>query len=812
GTTSGALGYPVHAITNAPDGELWLAGGVTIGKYNPTTGLVDSLQIRLQPSPNADPLITSISDIYIDSQGNIWFDGVSTITRFNPETEEYANYSIPQPYKSDIIQIRRNSDGILWVLTAAALFRFDTETEQFTPYPGLPDRSLETLQIDETGTVWIGGPGLLSRFDPQTGQYDNYTHDPNDPTSMSNGQPTGVHQGNDGSFWISTESGLLHLDPETETFTRYTESDGLPSDAVLSILPDEQGYLWLSTYHGLSRFDPGTETFRNFDKEDGLLFDEFISGSAFLAPDGQLFFGGRGGLVSFYPTEIYQNSYQPPVVLTQLRLDNTPVFVGDEDDILETPVWNTDQLTFGYDQDIISVDFASLSYANPKENRYRYRLEGLEPDWNEVGSDGRSARYTTLRPGNYTFRVQGTNNDGIWSDQEVAIRLTIRPPWWETIWFRGLMVVMVAGIVVSGYRWRVYSIERRNDELERLVTARTRELADSNEQLLVAKEAAEVASQAKSTFLSSMSHELRTPLNGILGYAQVLQRDPAVAPAQAEGLQVIYESGNHLLTLINDILDLAKVEAGKLELVPEPFRLETFLLGIAAVGRMSAQQKDIQFTYESEENLPVEVLADELRLRQVLLNLLSNAIKFTDEGGVTLRVTNRTGENGSQPMIHLRFEVEDTGVGISAEQLGTIFIPFEQVGDERLRAVGTGLGLPISQQLVTLMGSKIEVRSIPGKGSTFWFELSLLGEAAAPDIVLEPADSAAPVIPPPLDELEHLYELATLGKMTRIRERIGRLVEADSRYIPFVNQIRQLADAFDDKQIAEFLKASMPNE
>jgi signal transduction histidine kinase/FixJ family two-component response regulator len=274
-------------------------------------------------------------------------------------------------------------------------------------------------------------------------------------------------------------------------------------------------------------------------------------------------------------------------------------------------------------------------------------------------------------------------------------------------------------VLAQSFNEMAKQLQESFTELENRVTERTKELN-------LAKEQAEAANHAKSGFLANMSHELRTPLNGILGYAQIMQRDKSASSKQQDGISIIYQCGSHLLTLINDVLDISKIEAQKLELYPTDFYLDNFLLGVREICSIKAEQKEIGFDYEALNHLPTAIHADEKRLRQVLINLLGNAIKFTDKGSVSFKVGVNDSGKEQFPITKIRFQVEDTGVGMTPEQLDKIFLPFEQVGDSAHKAEGTGLGLAISRKIVEMMGSQIYVESTYGKGSKFWFDLDLI--------------------------------------------------------------------------------------
>lgn len=777
----------VNAIYQDKEGVLWI--GTQNGGLNRFDRAAGQMTYYQNDSQNPASLsANTVNAIHEDRAGVLWVATmVGGLNKFDRAAEKFMAYkndpNDPETLASNnLTQIYEDDTGALWIGTLGfGLDKFDPATGKITHYRhdpndphSLGEDTINVLYGDHTGALWIGTfRAGLDKFDRAAGEFKHYRFNPDDPNSLSNNNVRSLYEDPAGIFWVGTSGGLNKFDPATGKFNHYGMKDGLPNDTIYGILADKQGDLWLSTGKGLSRFDPQKETFRNYDVLDGLQSNQFNPYSYYQSREGEMFFGGPGGITAFDPEQMADNPYLPPVALTDFLLFNQPVPVGGGSPLAK-PINELDHLTLAYNQSVFSFEFAGLNYHISPKNLYQYKLEGFDRDWSPPDSK-RLATYTNLNPGDYTFMVKASNNDGLWNETPKTIKLTILPPWWQTTWFRTLAALVSIGAILGGFQWRLRSINARNRELERRVQERTLELRHSNQQLkqeiaqriqaeadlLKAKEvaeqakawaeerslAAEAASQAKSIFLATMSHELRTPLNSILGYAQILKRHPAVTSQQRDGLNIIQQSGEHLLGLINDVLDIAKVEAGKVELRPADFHLLSFLETVSEIIRVRAENKSLNFKFEADPALPQAIWADEQRLRQVLINLLGNAVRFTDRGGVTFRVSVVDGQqlaagrelsiggdkvevidagNNEQPAITtLRFTVVDTGIGIAPEYLEIIFEPFKQMGDARHRTKGAGLGLAISSNLVKLMGSELRVTSELGRGSTFWFELTV---------------------------------------------------------------------------------------
>ena len=647
----------------------------------------------------------------------------------------------------NIRSILAGPTGELWLgMLNAGLAHLDPVTEDIRYYQHAPENpnslisnEIHNLFPGSDATLWIHTAEGISHFDPQTETFTHYLHDPHTPAELDGPQIYALYEDPVGALWIGTAGhGLYRLDLDTETLTNYRESDGLPNGVIYTILSDGEN-LWLSTNNGLAKFNPPTETFKNYTQRDGLQSNEFNYPSHYQAPDGEMFFGGVNGFNSFYPDAIQDNPYIPPVVFTDFR-SGTPgtgkqLSHAQPSRSVEPTHPVSESLELSWRNPQFSFEFVALHYSIPERNQHAYRLENFDSDWNYIGNRN-FASYTNLAPGTYTLRVKGSNSDGVWNPTGTAINIIIPPPFWQTWWFRIIAGLLLVGCVMGIFHLRIRASEAHGRRLEIQVAERTQELRETMAELehskdaaLKAQQTAETANKAKSIFLANMSHELRTPLNAILGFSQLMTRATNLDPEQQENLGIIGRSGEHLLGLINDVLEMSKIEAGRTTLSEQNFDLHRMLRGLEEMFRLRAQNKGLALIFDTAPDIPQYIRTDEGKLRQILMNILGNAVKFTTEGGIALRVAQHSITNDmavpNTPTCQLKFEIEDTGPGISQAELQTVFNPFVQTESGVQSQEGTGLGMPISRQFARLMHGDLTVHSTRGQGSIFNLQINV---------------------------------------------------------------------------------------
>jgi ligand-binding sensor domain-containing protein/two-component sensor histidine kinase len=414
------------------------------------------------------------------------------LQQLNPATGQATPYlrrrgALSNQKQHPIMRLYFDHLGTLWAATWGGLRRFDSVGGEFTTYKPDPQNSVDYSDIKEgsDGKLWLGGESGLHRFDPVTEQFKIYKHDPDDPQSVSDHRVTSVFIDHSGAMWLGTQNGFDRFDPKSGTAKVYYEKDGLAGNVVSCILEDKRATLWMGTNNGLSNFDPVTEKFSNYSVADGLPGPDLTGWSTcFKSADGEMFFGGFSGATAFYPDKIPSSSFVPRTVLTDFRLSGNPVPIA-PGSVLSRSITYTNAITLSYSQNIFSIEFSALSYFNATTNRYRYKLEGLDQQWHEVGSDQRVAIYTTLPKGDYTFRVEGATSRGAWGEPGASLKLRVLPPWWDTWWFMAMYITLILVLVMSIYLYRMRQIAHQFSlRLEERVNERTRLARELHDTLL----------------------------------------------------------------------------------------------------------------------------------------------------------------------------------------------------------------------------------------------------------------------------------------------------------------------------------------
>lgn len=742
----------VMTVIKDRQGRLWV--GTYGGGINRISA--DGTQIDIyqhDSSDNASLGNDKVINIYEDSSGDIWvglFE--SGLNRYRPQSDDFERFvndpndvnSLNHDWVSAMVEWRA---GIYIIGTiGGGISVFNRDTGEFKRYQhglnsqyGIENNTIYQIYVDRRGNIWLGAHNGLKRFDVKSGKFTFYVHDENRADSISRGFVSSIYEDVHGQLWVGVYGGGLHkFNVEKNTFEAFTERHGLSNNGIYRLIGDSLGFIWISTNKGLSRFNIARETFTNFDVNDGLQSNEFNINAGFKAKDGELIFGGVNGFNRFYAQNIKADKQAPRLSFTDMRVFNQPVSIGlvntdKQNDAYTLPfaINTAKAVNLGYEQSLVSFEFAALDFVANQKVKYAYQLKGFDKDWIYTDGQNRRATYTDLPSGQFRLSVKAANASGIWSEQGIGLDVVVAPPPWATWWAFSLyavgLVAMFSAIVFA-------FIQRSRMRSDHQVVQKLKQV-----------------DRLKDEFLANTSHELRTPLNGIIGIAEGLIGGSTgqLGAKTCDDLEIVVSSGQRLSRLINDILDLSKLKHANIVLSPEAVNLHQLVGIVVQLTQPLLMDKPVTIHNGISKDMPY-IEADKDRLLQVLHNLVSNGLKFTDVGRVSIHAKIEERQ--------VKITVSDTGIGIPQDKFETIFSSFEQIEADECRIFGgTGLGLTISKQLIELHGGKIWVESIVSQGASFHFTLPIEAKVCYPDqeslIIASPLyQMDVPIDHQPLDE------------------------------------------------------------
>jgi ligand-binding sensor domain-containing protein/signal transduction histidine kinase/DNA-binding response OmpR family regulator len=744
-------------------GNLWI--GVSnsgINFHDPRTQNFE--HIKYQPNSNVSLLDNAVRSILLDDEEQLWvgsFTGLTVINRRNNRTRHYQhNADDPNSLNANyVISLFQDHQNRIWIGTSKGLNIYDPQHDQFIRYQGnqeIPIKNLivETIMEDYTKGLWIGTykngmyqidlekgfikkhiikedsddnqPKITTLFqdskqriwagtdaglyllNPQKESFEKVNHKSKGQGAISNVYIMNISEDLKGNIWIGTTGGFNLLDSDTDIFKSYHTKNGLSNDVIYGVLVDAKGFIWLSTNKGINRFDPETEVFTIYDQDDGLQSNEFNSRAYHKDKNGFLYFGGVNGLSVFHPDSVSDNTVLPPVVLTDFLLFNKPVNISDTS-VLTISLNHLDEIILDYDQSMFAFEFSALNYKQPEKNKFAYKLHPFNKDWIYTNFKDRKAVFTSVPPGNYTFQVKASNDDGYWNEKGRSIQIRILPPWWLTWWaitLYMLISILTIGLIVY-FQWRRVQLKNRL-KLEQ-------------------KEAEQfkILDQLKTQFFSNITHEFRTPLTLIIGPSEQILKQPKLDESFTRTqIEMVLRNSRKFLHLINQLLDLSKLESKQMSLDLYQGDFSEFVKKIVEQFDNAAKQKKIRLDFSSKLSVN-DYLFDRDKMDKILFNLLSNALKFTPEGGlIQVRLQVKEGTDlSTNPIV---ITIEDSGIGIPEDQLPKIFDRFYQVDStSKRKQEGTGIGLALTKELVKVHDGTIEVESNIEKGTTFTITLPL---------------------------------------------------------------------------------------
>ncbi len=744
----------VYTLWMDRNNKIWCGtedGGINI--YDPKTGTYKYLTTKGKPGYTISQ--NCIKALVNDDKGNLWvgtfLGGVDVI---NLETGRIKNYShnadVPGSLSDNRVwDICIDNEGQIWVASYNGIDRFDQQSQTFIHYPQLNgNKQVTWLNTDSNGNLWLGSTSELIVFNHKENKIYRWFE-----------RTRNMFEDSQNRIWIATDDrGLALYSLENGPLKYYNESDGLSNNQTLCILEDDLNNLWISTSNGLSKFNPKTEIFHNYTSKDGLGNNQFCYGAALKANDGNLFFGTVSGFNAFDPNEINEQENDIPLVFTDLKVFNKSVPIGKgKKAILNQSISEAQHLTFNHKQNVFTLEFAALNYVNSENNMYTYKLEGFNTDWNEP-SKNRTATYTNLNPGDYTFRIKRVLPSQQRESEELQLAITILPPFWKTNWFLSLIVLLIISLV---YTIIQFFINREKIKSQLLIErSNARKLHEID--------------MMKLKFFTNISHEIRTPLTLILGPLNKMIQSKTLDTESKENLRLMHRNAQNLDRLISQLLDFRKLQSGNLKLNLTEADIVSFVRNIVNSFDDYAVDKDIKLTFNTLKKR-LFVSFDPDKIEKIINNLLSNAFKYTDaKGSITVNLSlifdstddDFNEENEEKQFIEI--SIKDTGKGISRKHIDRIFVRFFQ-SEERDSSSGAGIGLALVKDLVKLHKGEIFVSSKEGKGTKFTIRIPYnesIEKATQTDDVLELNE---PVILP-ANETEELQDTEGLSKIMLIVE------------------------------------------
>jgi len=635
-----------------------------------------------------------VTSIVEDYQHEIWITTWGTgIYRYNKAAGAFEHYACMNPVSGredkNTWLLYEDGEKNLWAgtCTGGLLYRLNRNSQRFEVFDSRLTNTLSMAE-DRKGSFWAGDYTSLIKVDKATRRH----------IKFNIGYPVRVfHEDKAGNCWIGTEGGgLLLFNRETGAYTRYTKANGLSNNSILQILEDKSGNLWISTFYGISKFNPQKKTFLNYSQSDGLLCNQFNYNAALALPTGEFIFGGIKGLNIFYPDSLPSHLSTPKVLLTSLNVDNTPIEqaagyvnkrAGDRVSALRIP----------YNKAVLAFGFVAPEYSAPDKIDYAYYMEGWDKGWNYVGKT-RTANYTRLHEGNYTFRIKNTNAAGAWNKQEYTLQITILPPWYRSWWAYLLYTALIAGLAYTYLRYKAQQTKLAFDiRLARLETEKEKEL-----------------NEKKLAFFTNISHEFRTPLTLIINPVKELLNGSE--KSGGNGLEVVYRNARRLLSLVDQLLLFRKAESETDRLKIARLNFHNLCREVYLCFSQQAKARQISYTF-SCDNPELEVYADREKVEIVLFNLLSNAIKFTPEQGTVSFSISETEED-----IHVT--ITDSGCGIGEDTGQRLFQKFYQVKEKHIPGkAGFGIGLYLSKHFIESHKGLLSYTSTIGQGTSFRVQL-----------------------------------------------------------------------------------------